>query len=95
MPWPLPESPVCKVGAQNPDVYFQGRETVNKYYDACPGLVKKYMKLFAEKTDRSYKLFEYVGAPDADRIIIAMGSGVETIEETINYLNMKERSWVF
>jgi len=84
-----PESPVCKVGAQNPDVYFQGRETVNKYYDACPGLVKKYMKLFAEKTDRSYKLFEYVGAPDADRIIIAMGSGVETIEETINYLNMK------
>lgn len=84
-----PESPVCKVGAQNPDVYFQGRETVNKYYDACPGLVKKYMKLFAEKTGRSYKLYEYVGAPDAERIIIAMGSGVETIEETINYLLKK------
>lgn len=84
-----PEAPVCKVGAQNPDVYFQGRETVNKYYDACPDLVKKYMRLFADKTGRSYKLFEYVGAPDADRIIIAMGSGVETIEETIQYLLKK------
>ncbi len=84
-----PESPVCKVGAQNPDVYFQGRETVNKYYDACPGLVKKYMKLFAEKTGRSYKLYEYVGAPDAELMLIAMGSGVETIEETINYLLKK------
>jgi len=84
-----PESPMCKVGAQNPDVYFQGRETVNKYYDACPAIVKKYMKLFGEKTGRNYKLYEYIGAPDADKIIIAMGSGTETIEETINFLRKK------
>ncbi|MFN5549249.1 MAG: pyruvate:ferredoxin (flavodoxin) oxidoreductase [Bacteroidota bacterium] len=84
-----PEAPVCKVGAQNPDVYFQGRETVNKYYDACPGIVKKYLKVFGEKTGRNYKLFEYIGAPDAESVIIAMGSSTETIHETINYLNKK------
>ncbi len=84
-----PEAPMCKVGAQNPDVYFQGRETVNKYYDACPGIVKKYMKLFAEKAGRSYKLYEYIGAPDAENIIISIGSSTETIEETINHLNKK------
>ena len=84
-----PEAPICKVGAQNPDVYFQGRETVNKFYDACPGIVEKYMKLFGEKTGRQYKLYEYIGAPDAEKIIIAIGSGTETIEETINYLGKK------
>ncbi|MBX7125753.1 MAG: pyruvate:ferredoxin (flavodoxin) oxidoreductase [Cyclobacteriaceae bacterium] len=84
-----PEAPMCKVGAQNPDVYFQGRETVNKFYEACPGIVKKYMKAFAEKTGRSYKLYEYIGSPTAENIIIAIGSGTETIEETINYLNKK------
>jgi len=84
-----PESPVCKVGAQNPDVYFQGRETVNKYYDACPGIVKKYMELFGKKTGRNYKLYEYVGDPKATKIIISMGSSAETIEETINYLTKK------
>lgn len=84
-----PEAPVCKVGAQNPDVYFQGRETVNPFYDALPGIVKKYMKLFAAKTGREYKLYEYIGAPDADKMIVAIGSGTETIEETINFLNRK------
>lgn len=84
-----PEAPICKVGAQNPDVYFQGRETVNKYYDACPGIVKKYLKLFAEKTGREYKLYEYIGSPDAEKMIVAMGSATETIEETINYLTKK------
>ncbi|MBK5277543.1 MAG: pyruvate:ferredoxin (flavodoxin) oxidoreductase [Bacteroidia bacterium] len=84
-----PEAPVCKVGAQNPDVYFQGRETVNKFYDACPSIVKKYMKLFGEKTGRKYKLYEYIGSPDAENIIIAIGSSTETIEETINYLRKK------
>lgn len=84
-----PEAPICKVGAQNPDVYFQGRETVNKYYDACPGIVKKYLKLFADKTGREYKLYEYIGSPDAEKIIVAMGSATETIEETINYLTKK------
>jgi len=82
-----PERPLCKVGQQNPDVYFQGRETVNKYYDVTPGIVQEYMDKFAKKFGRPYKLFDYVGAPDADRIIIAMGSGAETIEETVNYLN--------
>ena len=81
-----PEAPMCKVGAQNPDVYFQGRETVNRFYDACPSIIKKHMKLFAEKTGREYKLYEYIGSPDAKKIIIAMGSSTETIEETINYL---------
>jgi pyruvate/2-oxoacid:ferredoxin oxidoreductase alpha subunit/pyruvate/2-oxoacid:ferredoxin oxidoreductase beta subunit/Pyruvate/2-oxoacid:ferredoxin oxidoreductase gamma subunit len=81
-----PEAPVCKVGAQNPDVYFQGRETVNKFYDACPSIIKKYMKLFADKTGREYKLYEYIGDPDADKVIISIGSSTETIEETINYL---------
>lgn len=84
-----PEEPMCKVGAQNPDVYFQGRETVNKYYDACPGIVKKYMELFEKKTGRKYKLYEYVGDPKATKIIISMGSSIETIEETINYLLKK------
>lgn len=84
-----PEAPVCKVGAQNPDVYFQGRETVNKFYLACPDIVKKYMQLFAAKTGRSYDLFEYIGAPDADKVLIAMGSSTQTIEETINYLVKK------
>jgi pyruvate/2-oxoacid:ferredoxin oxidoreductase alpha subunit/pyruvate/2-oxoacid:ferredoxin oxidoreductase beta subunit/Pyruvate/2-oxoacid:ferredoxin oxidoreductase gamma subunit len=84
-----PEAPICKVGAQNPDVYFQGRETVNKFYDACPGIVKKYMESFAERTGRRYKLYEYIGDPKAEKIIVAIGSGTETIEETINYLNNK------
>ena len=84
-----PESPICKVGAQNPDVYFQGRETVNKFYEACPAIVKKYMKLFSEKTGRNYKLYEYLGDPEAEKMIIAIGSATETIEETINFLRKR------
>ncbi len=86
-----PESPVCKVGAQNPDVYFQGRETVNGYYDRCAGIVKKYLEQFAAKTGRNYKLFEYTGAPDAEDIIISIGSSAETIAETVDYLNARGR----
>ncbi len=82
-----PENPRVKVGAQNPDVYFQGREAVNSYYDAIPAIIQEYMNLVAEKVGRQYNLFDYVGAPDADKIIVAMGSGCEAIEETINYLN--------
>ena len=81
-----PEKPMMKVGAQNPDVYFQGRETINKYYDAAPAIVQEYMDKFAAKIGRQYHLFDYIGDPDADRIIVAMGSGNETIEETVNYL---------
>lgn len=85
-----PENPRVKVGAQNPDVYFQGRETVNKYYDAAPDIVQGYMDRLAEKIGRQYHLFDYVGDSKAEKIIIAMGSGCEAMEETINYLN-KER----
>lgn len=81
-----PEKPQAKVGAQNPDVYFQGRETVNKYYEATPAIVQEYMDKLAAKIGRQYHLFDYIGAPDADKIIISMGSSTETIEETINYL---------
>ena len=84
-----PERPMCKVGAENPDVYFQGRETVNKYYDACPKIVKKYMKMFKERFGRSYNLFDYVGAPDAEKIIISMASSNETIHEVVDYLVKK------
>jgi len=84
-----PDDPVCKVGAQNPDVYFQGRETVNRFYDALPAIVKKYMDLFEEKTGRKYDLFEYTGAPDAEKVLIAMGSAVDTIDETLDYLTAK------
>ncbi len=84
-----PEAPYAKMAAQNPDVYFQGRETTNNQYDAVPGIVQKYMDIVAKKTGRPLHLFDYVGAADADKIIIAMGSGCETIEETINMLNAK------
>lgn len=82
-----PEKPMMKVGAQNPDVYFQGRETVNKYYADTPGIVQEYMDKVARVTGRQYHLFDYFGAPDADRVIVIMGSGAETAEETIDYLN--------
>ena len=82
-----PEKPMMKVGAQNPDVYFQGRETVNKYYAAAPAIVQEYMDKVARVTGRQYHLFDYFGAPDADRVIVIMGSGAETVEETIDYLN--------
>jgi len=81
------EKPQIKVGAQNPDVYFQGRETVNKYYDETPQIVQDYMDKVAKKIGRQYHLFDYFGDPKAENIIIAMGSGCDTIEETINYLN--------
>lgn len=84
-----PDRPYNKVGAENPDVYFQGRETVNKYYDECPGIVRKYMQMFKEKTGREYNLFDYVGAKDAEKIVIAMTSGCDTIEEVVNHLTKK------
>ncbi len=84
-----PDRPFVKVGAQNPDVYFQGRETVNPYYEKTPGIVQKYMDLVAQKIGRRYHLFDYAGAPDAERIIVAMGSGCEAAEETVNYLRKR------
>ena len=84
-----PDKPFLKVGAQNPDVYFQGRETVNKHYENVPSIVQKYMNLVYEKTGRQYHLFDYYGSPDAEKIIIAMGSGCEVIDETVNFLLKK------
>ncbi|MCI0695954.1 pyruvate:ferredoxin (flavodoxin) oxidoreductase [candidate division KSB1 bacterium] len=81
-----PDHPVLRGSAQNPDVYFQGRETVNRFYLACPAIVQKVMNKFAELTGRQYKLFDYVGAPDAERVIVLMGSGAEAAQETVEYL---------
>jgi len=82
-----PEHPVIRGTSQNPDVYFQARESVNPYYEAMPGIVQKVMDKFAELTGREYHLFDYIGASDAERIIVLMGSGAQTAEETVNYLN--------
>jgi pyruvate-ferredoxin/flavodoxin oxidoreductase len=82
-----PEHPVVRGTSQNPDVYFQARETVNPYYQAMPGIVQKVMDQFAELTGRLYRLFDYIGAADAEKVIILMGSGAETAEETVDYLN--------
>ncbi len=84
-----PDKPVIRGTAQNPDVYFQGRETVNPFYIACPGIVQKYMDKFAKLVGRKYNLFDYYGAPDAERVIIMMGSGSEAAEETVEYLVSK------
>ena len=82
-----PEHPMTKVAAQNEDVYFQGRETVNKYYDAIPGIVQKYMDKVASITGRQYHLFDYVGAPDATDVVIIMGSAADTFEWVVDYIN--------
>jgi pyruvate-ferredoxin/flavodoxin oxidoreductase len=84
-----PEKPTIKGTSQNPDVYFAGRETVNKFYQATPEIVQKAMDKFAKLVGRQYHLFDYVGAPDAERIIIMMGNGAETAEEVSDYLNAK------
>ena len=84
-----PDRPVLRGTAQNPDVYFQGRETVNPFYQKCPEIVQNTMDKFAKLTGRSYHLFDYVGAPDAERVIIIMGSGAEAAEETAAFLNQK------
>ncbi|MCK5828523.1 2-oxoacid:acceptor oxidoreductase family protein, partial [Candidatus Bipolaricaulota bacterium] len=82
-----PEHPHLRGTAQNPDIYFQAKEASNKYYAAVPGIVADAMKQVSELTGRSYNLFDYVGAPDADHVIVAMGSSCDVIEETINHMN--------
>jgi len=84
-----PDHPVIRGTAQNPDVYFQGRETVNPFYEKTPAVVQDVMDQFAKQVGRSYHLFDYVGAPDADRVVILMGSGAETAEETAKALVKK------
>jgi pyruvate-ferredoxin/flavodoxin oxidoreductase len=82
-----PDHPVIRGTAQNPDVFFQARETVNPFYADCPAIVQEVMNQFARLTGRQYRLFEYHGAADAERVIVLMGSGAETAHETIDYLN--------
>lgn len=84
-----PDHPFIRGTAQNPDVYFQGRETSNPFYIACPGIVQKAMDKFAKISGRQYNLFDYEGAPDAEQVIIVLGSGAETVAETALFLNEK------
>ncbi len=81
-----PDRPFIRGTAQNPDVYFQARETVNPFYLACPAIVQAAMDKFAQVVGRRYHLFDYVGAPDAERVMVMMGSGAEAAQETVEYL---------
>src|SRR5215469_9489417 len=82
-----PDRPVLRGTAQNPDAFFQGREAANPFYAACPDIVQQAMDEFSEHTGRKYHLFDYVGAPDAERVIVVMGSGCEAAHEAVDYLN--------
>jgi len=84
-----PDHPVIRGTAQNPDVFFQARESVNPYYLECPAVVQRVMDRFAKVVGRAYHLFDYVGAPDAERVIVMMGSGAGAAEEAVRYLNDK------
>jgi pyruvate-ferredoxin/flavodoxin oxidoreductase len=84
-----PEHPHLRGTAQNPDIYFQNREAANRYYLATPGIVADVMRQVSELTGRSYRLFDYVGAPDAERVIVSMASSCDVIEETVNHLNQR------
>jgi len=84
-----PDHPVLRGTAQNPDAFFQGREACNAFYTGCPQIVQEAMDKFTKVVGRAYKLFDYVGAPDADRVIVLMGSGCEAAHETVDYLVKK------
>ncbi len=81
-----PDHPLLRGTAQNPDVFFQAREAINPFYRACPTIVQDVMDRFAQRTGRSYHLYDYVGAPDAERVIVMMGSGAGAVEETVEQL---------
>src|SRR4030095_12847147 len=81
-----PDHPVLRGSAQNPDVFFQAREACNPFYNACPEIVQATMDRFASQAGRQYHLFDYQAAPDADRVIVTMGSGAEAVEETVTHL---------
>ena len=82
-----PLHPMIRGTAQNSDIYFQNREAPNRFYDALPDIVQANMDKVAKLTGRAYKLFDYVGAPDAERVIVTMGSSCDVVEETVRYLN--------
>ena len=86
-----PNHPCQRGSAQNPDIFFQAREACNPYYDALPAIVQKYMDKVNAKIGTDYKLFNYYGDPNAEHVIIAMGSVNDTIEETIDYLEKQGR----
>jgi len=87
-----PDAPFMRGTAQNPDIYFQARETVNPFYAATPAIVQKTMDTFAELTGRQYRLFDYYGDQDAEKVIVIMGSGAETVQETVSFLqHQKEK----
>ena len=86
-----PEHPMMRSTVQNPDIYFQVREANNGFYDALPGIVEDYMAKISEITGREYHLFNYYGAPDAEEIVIAMGSVSGAAEEAVDYLNAQGR----
>jgi pyruvate-ferredoxin/flavodoxin oxidoreductase len=85
-----PDHPFIRGTAQNPDVFFQARETVNRFYAAVPGIVERAMARFAELTGREYRLFEYFGHPEAERVVVLMGSGAEAARETVEYLAARD-----
>ena len=82
-----PEHPCERGSAQNPDIFFQAREACNEYYNALPAIVEEKMALVNQKAGTNYQLFNYYGAPDAEQVIVAMGSVCQTIEETVDFLN--------
>ena len=84
-----PDKPVIRGTAQNPDVFFQAREAANPFYDACADIVERLMRTFAARTGRQYKLFDYEGDSDAERVIVIMGSGAETVHETVDELTSR------
>ncbi|MGZ6142878.1 MAG: pyruvate:ferredoxin (flavodoxin) oxidoreductase [Myxococcales bacterium] len=84
-----PDRPLLRGSAQNPDVFFQAREAANPFYDACPQTVQEAMDRFAVRTGRQYRLFDYAGHPEAERVVIAMGSGAEVVHETVDWLNAR------
>jgi pyruvate-ferredoxin/flavodoxin oxidoreductase len=84
-----PDRPVLRGTAQNPDVFFQARETINPFYLRCPEITQKVMDKFAQVVGRRYRLFEYVGSPEAERLVVLMGSGAEAAHETVEYLNQR------
>ena len=86
-----PDAPVTRGTAQNDDIYFQTREAANPFYEAVPGIVEKYLDKLAAITGRRYGLFDYYGDPEADRVVIAMGSVTETIKEVVDYLNTVDK----
>ncbi|MFZ2087253.1 MAG: hypothetical protein WAU47_01655 [Desulfobaccales bacterium] len=85
-----PERPVLRGTAENPDTFFQSRETCNRFYLECPQIVQRAMDRFAERTGRRYRLFDYFGHPEAERIIILMGSGAQTVRETVEFLTARD-----